>query len=51
MRAEVARAKETIEQLELNVNFRVLAYGEAFLNQSIYHSIDMVNTLIEKGQM
>jgi hypothetical protein len=49
MGAEVARAKETIEQLELNVNFPVLAYGEAFLNLSIYHSIDMVNTLIEKG--
>jgi hypothetical protein len=47
--AEVARAKEIIEQLELNVNFPVLAYGETFLNQSIYHSIDMVKMLIEMG--
>ncbi len=47
--AEVFRAKKIIEELELNVNFPVLAYGETFLNQSINHSLDMVMMLIKMG--
>eukprot|EP00573_Skeletonema_grethae_P003017 CAMPEP_0201688826 /NCGR_PEP_ID=MMETSP0578-20130828/2525_1 /ASSEMBLY_ACC=CAM_ASM_000663 /TAXON_ID=267565 /ORGANISM="Skeletonema grethea, Strain CCMP 1804" /LENGTH=191 /DNA_ID=CAMNT_0048173285 /DNA_START=142 /DNA_END=717 /DNA_ORIENTATION=+ len=47
--AEVFRAKKIIEELELNVNFPVLAYGETFLNQSINHSLDMVTMLIQMG--
>ncbi len=47
--AEVFRAKEIIEKLELNVNFPVLVYGETFLNRSIDHSLDMVTMLLQMG--
>ena len=47
--AEVFRAKEIIEKLELNVNFPVLVYGETLLNESIHHSLDMVTMLLQKG--
>ena len=47
--AEVFRAKDIIEKLELNVNFPVLVYGETLLNESIHHSLDMVTMLLQKG--
>lgn len=46
---EIFRAREIIEQLEMNVNFPALPYGETFLNMAIRHSFDMVTLLIEKG--
>ena len=49
MEAEVFRAKAIIENLQMNVNFPVLEYGETFLSRSIYHSLDMVTMLIQMG--
>ena len=47
--AEVFRAKAIIEKLELNVNFPVLVYGETLLNESIHHSLEMVQMLLQMG--
>lgn len=47
--AEVFRAKKIIQELELNVNFPVLVYGETLLNRSIDHSLDMDTMLIQMG--
>lgn len=46
---EVARTKEIIEQLQMNVNFSPFTYGETLLSESVYHSLEMVQLLIEKG--
>lgn len=46
---EVTRAKDIIEEVGMNVNFPVLPYGETLLCRSIYHSLDMVKMLIDKG--
>ena len=45
----MTRAKDIIEEVGMNVNFPVLPYGETLLCRSIYHSLDMVKMLIEKG--
>ena len=47
--AEVFHAKAIIEKLELNVNFPVLVYGETLLNESIHHSLEMVQMLLRMG--
>lgn len=46
---DVVRAKEIIEELQLNVNFLALPYGETFLSRAVYHSLGMVQLLIEMG--
>lgn len=46
---EVFRARAIIEELQMNVNFPALAYGETFLAASVLHSIEMMQMLIEKG--
>ena len=47
---EVIRAREIIEELQMNVNFPALAYGETFLAASVSHSIEMMQLLLEKGE-
>ena len=46
---EVARAKEIIEELQMDVNFPALPYGETFLSGAVNHSLDMMKMMIEKG--
>ena len=46
---EVPRAKEIIEELQLNVDFAALPYGETFLSGAVDHSLDMVKMLILKN--
>ena len=46
---EVFRARAIIEELQMNVNFPALAYGETFLSASVLHSLEMMQMLIEKG--
>ena len=46
---EVFRARAIIEELQMNVNFPALAYGETFLAASVLHSLEMMQMLIEKG--
>lgn len=46
---EVARAREIIEELSMNVNFAALPYGETFLSSAVYRGLGMVELLIEKG--
>mmetsp|Transcript_17320 Transcript_17320/g.29860 ORF Transcript_17320/g.29860 Transcript_17320/m.29860 type:complete len:162 (-) Transcript_17320:11-496(-) len=46
---QVFRAKEIIEELQMNVNFPALAYGQTFLSASICHSLEMMQLLIAKG--
>ena len=46
---QVTRAKEIIEELQMNVNFPALPYGETFLSCAVNHSLGMVEMLIEKG--
>lgn len=46
---EVARAREIIDELSMNVNFAALPYGETFLSNAVHHSLGMVELLVEKG--
>ena len=46
---DVARAREIIDELDLNVNFPILPYGETLLVNSVHHSLAMMKLLIEKG--
>ena len=46
---DVVRAEEIIKELELNVNFPALPYGETFLSGAVYHSLGMVQLLLDKG--
>ena len=39
---DVVRAEEIIKELELNVNFPALPYGETFLSGAVDHSLGMV---------
>ena len=46
---QVQRARDIIEKLELNVNFKAMPYGGTFLSSAIDHGIDMVKLFLEKG--
>ncbi|KAL7531935.1 hypothetical protein ACHAXR_004314 [Thalassiosira sp. AJA248-18] len=46
---QVFRARAIVEELQMNVNFPVLPYGETLLSGSINHSLEMMQMLIEKG--
>mmetsp|Transcript_3735 Transcript_3735/g.9520 ORF Transcript_3735/g.9520 Transcript_3735/m.9520 type:complete len:211 (+) Transcript_3735:142-774(+) len=46
---QVVRAKEIIEELQMNVNFPALPYEETFLSRAVHHSLGMLEMLLEKG--
>ena len=47
---DVKRAREIIEELQLNVNFKALPYGHTFLSTAVEnYSVDMAKMLLEKG--
>jgi hypothetical protein len=46
---EVVRAKEIMDELQMNVDFSPFPYGETLLSNAVDHSLDMVKMLIEKG--
>jgi len=47
---DVKRAREIIEELQLNVNFKALPYGSTFLSSAVMnYSVDMAKMLLEKG--
>ena len=49
-REEVVRAKEIIEKLQMNVNYKVLGWNDkTLLSGSVNHSLGMMEMLIEKG--
>ena len=49
-REEVVRAKEIIEKLRMDVNYKVLGWNDkTLLSGSVNHSLGMMEMLIEKG--
>ena len=48
-RNQVQHASNIIDEIGLNVNSKILPYGESFLSNAVIHSLDMVKMLLEKG--